>query len=201
MTALPEPVDARQLRVSNADRERVAAVLSDAAGDGRLDLTELDERLAAVYAAKTFAELAPLTRDLVADERATSVVRRQEAAPAVPPRRRAIAILSGAERRGRWWVPARFSAVAILGGVVLDLREALFTDDASRLHVVAALGGVEIIVPDDATVHVEGIGILGGFDESDATAGRPGGPTIVVSGVALLGGVSVRRETKAIGKD
>jgi hypothetical protein len=52
------------LRASDADRERVAAVLRDAGGDGRLDLEELDERLQAAYAARTHADLEPLTADL-----------------------------------------------------------------------------------------------------------------------------------------
>src|SRR5687767_15961189 len=55
---------ARQLRASDADREQVAAVLRRAAGEGRLELAELDERLAAVYAARTYADLEPITRDL-----------------------------------------------------------------------------------------------------------------------------------------
>src|SRR2546423_9972200 len=52
------------LRASDADRERVAEILRTAATEGRLDLDELDERLAAVYRAKTYADLVPLTRDL-----------------------------------------------------------------------------------------------------------------------------------------
>lgn len=52
------------IRASDADRERVAAILRGAAGQGLLTLAEVDERLAAVYAAKHRAELAPLTADL-----------------------------------------------------------------------------------------------------------------------------------------
>src|ERR1700728_5356196 len=59
--AVPEP---RNLRASDADRESVANVLREAAGDGRLTMDELDERLDAVYAAKTYAQLAPITHDL-----------------------------------------------------------------------------------------------------------------------------------------
>ena len=59
--AVPEP---RNMRASDADRERVANVLREAAGDGRLTMDELDERLDAVYAAKTYAELEPITHDL-----------------------------------------------------------------------------------------------------------------------------------------
>jgi DUF1707 SHOCT-like domain len=52
------------LRASDADRERVAQLLRDSAGDGRLDMDELAERLDAVYASRTFGELQTLTRDL-----------------------------------------------------------------------------------------------------------------------------------------
>ncbi len=39
----------------------MAEVLSDAAGDGRIDLSELDKRLEATFAAETYAELVPIT--------------------------------------------------------------------------------------------------------------------------------------------
>ena len=52
------------MRISDADRNKVAEVLREAAGDGRIDFDELDERLEATYAAKTYAELVPITHDL-----------------------------------------------------------------------------------------------------------------------------------------
>jgi hypothetical protein len=52
------------VRASDADREKVAAILRGAAGQGLLTLAEVDERLARVYAATHLAELAPLTADL-----------------------------------------------------------------------------------------------------------------------------------------
>src|SRR5215207_4217793 len=52
------------MRAGNADRERVVAQLNGAFAEGRLDVRELDERVAAAYAAKTMGELAPLTADL-----------------------------------------------------------------------------------------------------------------------------------------
>lgn len=51
-------------RAGDADRDRVAAVLREAHAEGRLDADELAERLGAAYAARTFGELAVLTRDL-----------------------------------------------------------------------------------------------------------------------------------------
>lgn len=52
------------VRASDADRERVAAILRGAAGQGLLTLAEVDERLAAVYAATYVTDLGPLTSDL-----------------------------------------------------------------------------------------------------------------------------------------
>lgn len=54
------------IRASDADRERVVAILREAYTEGRLDLTEFDERTTAAYAARTWAELRELTRDLPA---------------------------------------------------------------------------------------------------------------------------------------
>lgn len=52
------------LRVSDAEREQVAARIRDAAERGMLTLAEADERQAAAYAAKVRADLADLTDDL-----------------------------------------------------------------------------------------------------------------------------------------
>jgi hypothetical protein len=56
--------DDRNLRASDADRDAVAKRLQAAVDEGRLDLTDFDERLRDAYAARTYAELDPLTADL-----------------------------------------------------------------------------------------------------------------------------------------
>ena len=85
------------VRVSDADRERVAVVLQAAFAEGRLTMPELDERLAAAYAAKTDAELATVTRDL-----GTSAPQ----PGAAPTSTRDVGIIAGFERKGRWMVDA-----------------------------------------------------------------------------------------------
>jgi hypothetical protein len=52
------------MRASDADRERVLAMLRDAHSEGRLDLDDFYQRLDVVYQAKTYGELAVITRDL-----------------------------------------------------------------------------------------------------------------------------------------
>jgi hypothetical protein len=55
-----------ETRVGDEERERVAARLRTAAGEGRLGVDELEERLERAFAARTRADLAPLTADLPA---------------------------------------------------------------------------------------------------------------------------------------
>ena len=52
------------MRASDADRERVVEELRGHAGEGRLDLEELEQRTSAALAAKTFGELRAVSTDL-----------------------------------------------------------------------------------------------------------------------------------------
>ncbi|MFN2478083.1 MAG: DUF1707 domain-containing protein [Pseudonocardiaceae bacterium] len=53
-----------RMRAADADRERVAEQLRSAHADGRLDLTEYDERVQQAWAARTYGDLDALTVDL-----------------------------------------------------------------------------------------------------------------------------------------
>jgi hypothetical protein len=83
--------------------------------------------------------------------------------------------------------------VAFCGGGQLDLREARFAAAKVTINAWAIMGGIEILVPEDVDVHVNGIGIMGGFDQRATGAGSAGAPQIVVNGLAFWGGVSVQR--------
>jgi hypothetical protein len=200
-TTQPEPAP---LRASNADRERVAKILNQAESEGRLDLHELQERLDIVYGAKTLAELEPVTRDLpghsaaVVARPAVNSVPTPAPAPAASrigggwTSTTAVAVMSGSERKGEWVVPPRFTAVAIMGGVELDLTQAKFGAAEVVITATAIMGGIEITVPDDVTVHCGGIGIMGGFTNKASNLPIPGAPVIRINGFALMGGVDVK---------
>lgn len=55
------------MRASDVDREAAAGQVARALGEGRLTVQEFDERLTAVYAARTLGELGDLTADLPRD--------------------------------------------------------------------------------------------------------------------------------------
>jgi hypothetical protein len=52
------------LRASDADREKIAQRLHGAMIEGRISPEELDERLGAVFSARTYGELSAVVRDL-----------------------------------------------------------------------------------------------------------------------------------------
>jgi hypothetical protein len=197
-SSTPDPA---RLRASDADRERVARVLHEAMGEGRLTVTEVDERLREVYAAKTLGDLQPITRDLPGHELAVPPpTMPAPMAPATPADSRiggtpassvAVAVMSGATRKGPWVVPEKFRAVAIMGGIELDLTEARFAAPEVTIEVFALMGGVEVTVPPDVTVDVRGFAFMGGFDNSVHAGGPPGSPVVRITGFALMGGVDV----------
>ncbi|GHI07369.1 hypothetical protein AQI88_20715 [Streptomyces cellostaticus] len=195
------------LRASDADRERVAEVLRDAVAEGRLDMEEFEERLEAVYKARTYGELTPITRDLPAAGAATptpvSFVKASAESGGWASRvvggegssSGGIAILSGFERKGRWTVPKRFSCFAFMGGGEIDLREANFADHEVEINCVAVMGGVQVVVPPGVEVVVRGIGIMGGFEHPrDDGPAEPGAPRVIIGGIAFWGGVGVERK-------
>ena len=197
----PPAPDHRHLRISDEDRHRVAEVLREAAGEGRLDLAELDERLEAAYAARTYADLEPLTADLPAHRGPASTPEpaATASAPAVPGRRyeRHVAVLGGFDRKGAWTVPQELRITAVLGGASLDLRRATFAAPEVVIDLNAFLGGAEVVVGPRTRVVVEGIGILGGYDgPTDKVPAEldESSPTVRIRGRAVLGGVSVVRK-------
>lgn len=186
------------MRASDADREKVAQVLQRAHGEGRLDLHELDERLGAVYAAKTYGELAPLTADLgMPAANLPSPMPHHLPSTRIggtPGPTTSIAFWSGVDRKGEWVVPASHTVVAVMGGVVLDLSKARFAQAETTINVFAFWGGVEVFVPEEVTVRVDGAGIMGAFeDNTHKTPTIPGGPVVRITGVAIMAGVEVRR--------
>lgn len=194
------PHDPSQMRISDADRQRVADVLRDAAGDGRLDLDELEERLEMTWAAKTYGELVPITLDLqatgpVAPPTGTPARRAPGGVPAVG-HNSSTAIMGDCKRRGVWQVPEHHSAFSLMGSVTLDLREAILTSHDTQINASAIMGDVQIIVPADMHVVVDGTPIMGDYgqakDKVPAEVG-PDSPTVRVRGVALMGSVQVRR--------
>jgi hypothetical protein len=190
MGNLPEPEGPQKrpavpaVRVSDADRERVAVALRAAFAEGRLTMPELEERLAAAYGAKTEAELGTVVHDL-----GTSAPQ----PGAAPTSTRDVGIIAGFERKGRWLVGRTFRGLAVIGNGEIDLRQAQFIDGETTIHATAIIGRITVVVPEDADVHIGGTGVIGGFDHHGEGPGSPGAPRITINGFAFCGNVVIER--------
>lgn len=105
-----------------------------------------------------------------------------------------IGLMRDFELAGRWVVPGRFTGVAIMGGGCIDMRNATFAEQTVRISVLALMGGIEVVVPEDAEVYAHGLGIIGCFGGRRAVGpGRAGAPVIEVTGLAIMGGIGIFR--------
>ena len=200
-----DPSDISRLRISDADRDRAASVLSDALAEGRLTADEHSERLDAIYAARTAADLVPIVSDLPGASAALAASRASPARPSAGGQpaeagssAHLIAVFSGVSRKGVWQVPAEIHAVNVFGGTELDLREAVLTARETRIRAVCILGGMEIVVPPEMHVVDSGIAVMGGREIPPDTeqSASPDAPVLYLSGVSILGGVSVKRKRR-----
>ena len=175
-------------RVSDREREDVAEVLREAAGEGRLSYTELEDRLEETYGARTYGELVKITSDLpngLAQPSTSSLVE-------APTQIRVV--LSDSKRSGPWRTPQRTDVHAVLGDVKLDYTEAEIPFREVFIDVHAVLADVTIRVPDDAIVDLDGQPVLGSIKEQGR--GLPSTPQSTVFHIrarAVIADVKVRR--------
>jgi len=195
------PIAGGNLRASDTDRDKVATVLSTAYAEGRITREEHDERLDQVMRARTFDDLVPITGDLVplpvtsapapvplsAVPTATFSVDTSRDSGAD----QLVAIFGGATRKGRWRVPKQSNAVALFGGVEIDLSEAVFESTEIEITGFWCFGGMEIKAPAGIEVRDRTAGIFGGTEIKGLGDPIPGAPVITIKGVSLFGGVSV----------
>ncbi|SDS02402.1 DUF1707 domain-containing protein [Jiangella sp. DSM 45060] len=91
-----------EMRASDADRDRVAEILRDAHGEGRLSQDELLLRVETTYAAKTYQDLDRVIADLPVRRQPAGIMPRPLSAPRPAPRRTGRRIARGL-LTGAWW--------------------------------------------------------------------------------------------------
>jgi len=183
---MPDP-DLPALRLPSPERrESIVQSLSSHFAAGRIELEDLERRLDIAMRAQTLAELDAALADLP-EERAAVAER-----PVVADDRGSrwtLAVLSGVRKRGRWFLSPVHRVVAVMGGGILDLREAQFTAEVTEIRLRAIMGGIEVIVPPDLPVRVQGLGIMGGVADRTTPSEAP---RVIIRGFALMGGIEVK---------
>ncbi len=186
----------------NQARERTVQTLSEHFAQDNLSVEQLEERLDLCYRATALEELEVLTSDLPMLRPSTELAPAEETTPAVratvdPASVRetqvAVAIMSGNSRKGTWSPPRHLYAVAVMGGLELDFREARFPPGETQVTVFSLMGGADIIVPPGLPVRSNVVAIMGGFEQVDQAPDNlpPDTPRLKINGFVMMGGVDM----------
>lgn len=138
-------MDHRDMRISDAERERVVAQLNTAVAEGRLTIAEFEERVDGVLRARTFGEIELYVTDLPVQQ-------------VKPPEESELRSRSSSlKRRGRWTVPRRLTIVTLSSSVKLDFTEAIFGAAVVDVVLDAHSSSVELVLPAGAVADVDSI--------------------------------------------
>lgn len=191
-----QPPDPPGIRISDADREQAAARLHQALAEGRITVSELEERLSVVYGARYEAELLPPLADLpggavvAAAPLSAAVVPSTPSGPPVVLR----AGMSTIKRTGDWDVPARLRLQSSMGTIVLDFCDTTIHHPVVEIEVDVGAGSIRLLVPDDATANVDDVvSGMGTVKSRVPSRPRPGAVHFVVHGRTGMGSVTIRR--------
>jgi DUF1707 SHOCT-like domain len=180
------------VRLSDADRERVVARLQSAVSEGRLDLDEFQERVDAVLRCRTFGEIERFVADLPAG-----------AAGAVPVRPREVAEIRGTastlRRRGRWAVPRRLRVISKAGSVRLNFTEAVIGSPVVEIDLDVVAASTVLVLPEGASVDADDVQLLACSVKVRGVPtgfGSATGPHFVVRGSQKAGNLVIRHQRR-----
>jgi predicted membrane protein len=103
---------------------------------------------------------------------------------------KATAIMSGFKRMNNSQNFTGGELTAVMGGLEIDLRDASMKGEAS-IDIFALMGGVEMRVPEDWLIIIDGFPFMGGFEDKT----RPPKETtkrLIIKGTAVMGGVEIK---------
>lgn len=196
--------DPSQLRIGDRERDAVAAVLTTAVGDGRLTITELDERMHQLYAATTFADLDPIVADLPVARPSAALLARATMAPEAPAAasllggsaERPVVLSAGwstAKRTGVWDIPPYLRLEPGAGSIILNCLQARPLAPVISVEVRPGAGTVKLIVPQGWGANIDSMRSGMGSIRSDLpTSATAGYPQLVLHGGTGMGSVRIR---------
>ena len=190
----------RPLRIGDREREAVVGVLQQAVADGRLSLTEFDNRLEVAMHATTSADLEPLVIDLIATpwplNLAGGPLTRRPGSPGWS--REDPLRLDGAEnRRGVWTVPPFIQIAHGSRWVTLDFQQAATDSTVIDIDVIGGAGWILLVLPTGWAADVDRLS-TGWGSKSVKVPHQPsaGKPTVVIHGAIGAGRLRLRHPNR-----
>ena len=180
-------------------REYAQAQLTQAVGDGRLDLGRFSDLVGTVWETDDIATIDRITRE-VAVVPNSSVEQTVQTAPATPPTdipTRLVAIFGTHKRKGRFRLPGMAQALCIFGDVTLDLSEASLTAPETLVDVTCIFGTIKVIVPPGVMVESQVASVFGEEKVTISETTIPNGPRITLRGANIFGTVKAKNPGKS----
>jgi predicted membrane protein len=103
---------------------------------------------------------------------------------------KAIAVMGGFKRSSNSQDFKGGELTAIMGGLEIDLRDASINGEVV-IDIFALMGGVEMRVPDDWIVVIEGFPFMGGYEDKTRPP-KVSTKHLIIKGVAVMGGVEIK---------
>jgi len=165
---------------------------------GKLSYEAFEARLDKAMESKNNEEIAALAEDLdiVVDQQYLNNKAR-DFGPYVKPNAsleadRMVNIFGGSNRSGHWKVPREMSTLTVCGGADIDFSDAEFTSEEVTIKVFCLFGGDNIYVPEGVNVVTKAFCIFGGIDNKTVSVRSINGPTIIIEGIVLFGGIDIK---------
>jgi Domain of unknown function (DUF1707) len=182
-------IPAGAARAGDADREAVAERLRVAAGDGRIDLAELDDRLAQAYAAKTYGQLEVLVADLPVHSAAIP----RDALPE-PDTLVLKTTAPNLKQSGQWTVPQRITAESASGWITIDFTRASCAHREVDVEAVTQTGWIRLLLPEGWAARVSPSSTnTSHISNKAAETADPGAPTVIVTGHPVFGYIRIKQ--------
>lgn len=183
-------VAARNMRVSDAEREHVVGLLQKAVAQGLLNLDEFTERTDIALAAKIRAELNSVLIDL------PGIGQAQVHSAVAIPGGKALELRTrtgNIKQTGQWTVPAEIVAECTMGNVTVDFTEARVTTRDIAMRIQCGSGNVTVIVPRGWHVMLEQITTgMGNVINKATDPADPTMPVLHVSARVGMGNAKIR---------
>ena len=164
-------------------------------GHEKLSREAFERRLDQAYEAQDNASLVALAEDLENFQDSNYTQRKDHILYAESKEsestRWCINIFSGTQSNHEEIVPATIRIINIFGGAELDYSLARFSAAQTNIKVVCIFGGAEIHVPEGVKIRTRVIPLFGGCHNRGEPVNDPGAPLVIVTGLALFGGISI----------
>ncbi len=194
-----------QIRIGHAERDGAVEALRVAAGEGRLTLEELDERIESALSARTRGDLNAVLADLLPPAELQVVVNPEavQVAPVGAPGWTwqdplvFVARWDDVVRAGPWEVPPFLEVNPVAANVRLEFVDARASHEVIDVNLLGGAGNATFVVPEgwgaDVSRVEKGMGSSRSTVESRPTGRKP---LLVIRGKLSLGNLRVRHPNR-----